>query len=75
MLLFLLEMQCCVCRDGVGDGQIPYIKEHEITAIKRSFAKVGLTEETLKFTYIVVSKRINTRFFQMNGKTPGNPPR
>ena len=49
--------------------------EHEITAIKRSFAKVGLTEETLKFIYIVVSKRINTRFFQMNGKTPGNPPR
>ena len=74
-MLFFLAMQCCVCRDGVGDGQIPYIMEHEITAIKRSFAKVGLTEETLKFTYIVVSKRINTRFFQMNGKTPGNPPR
>merc|ERR1712018_824022 len=38
-------------RDGVGDGQIPYIVDHEIAA----------------------SKRINSRFFKMNGQ-PSNPP-
>ena len=49
-------------RDGVGDGQIPYIVDHEIGAIKRSFQKAYGAGEELKFTYIIVSKRINTRY-------------
>jgi len=60
-------------RDGVGDGQIPYIVDHEIAAIKKSFMQAYKTEDKLKFTYIVVSKRINSRFFKMNGQ-PSNPP-
>jgi len=59
-------------RDGVGDGQIPYVIEHEISAIKNCFKSAGLSEDVL-FTYIIVSKRINTRFFKMGGK-PSNPP-
>jgi len=58
-------------RDGVGDGQIPYVMEHEVTAIEQCFKENGL--EGVKFTYIIVCKRINTRFFRMNGK-PSNPP-
>merc|ERR1719370_841446 len=46
-------------RDGVGDGQINYVLEHEIKAIEKCFQAAGL-----KFTYIIVSKRINTRFFR-----------
>ena len=46
----------------MGDGQIPYIVGHEIAAIKRSFEKAGLSGDELKFTYIIVSKRINTRY-------------
>ena len=34
---------------------------------------VEAAEDKLKFTYIVVSKRINSRFFKMNGH-PNNPP-
>ena len=60
-------------RDGVGDGQIPYVMEHEITAIQNCFRAAGLTDDQLLFTYIIVSKRINTRFFKMGGK-PSNPP-
>merc|ERR1712098_860960 len=60
-------------RDGVGDGQIPYIVDHEIAAIKKSFMQAYKAEDKLKFTYIVVSKRINSRFFKMNGQ-PSNPP-
>merc|ERR1712142_1178673 len=60
-------------RDGVGDGQISYVVEHEIKAIKDCFKKVGLGESELKFTYVVVSKRINTRFFKA-GAQPSNPP-
>ena len=46
----------------MGDGQIPYIVDHEIGAIKRSFKKAYGADEELKFTYIIVSKRINTRY-------------
>ena len=46
----------------MGDGQIPYIVDHEIAAIKRSFQKAYGEGQELKFTYIIVSKRINTRY-------------
>ena len=38
--------------------------EHEITAIQNCFRAAGLTDDQLLFTYIIVSKRINTRFFR-----------
>ena len=45
-------------RDGVGEGQLEEVRENEIKAIKNAIG----TEE-IKLTFIVVSKRINTRFF------------
>jgi len=61
-----------VYRDGVGEGQIPYVKEIEIAAIKSVFKENGFDP---MFAFIVVSKRINSRFFQMdNGGPPNNPP-
>merc|ERR1711909_47250 len=59
--------------DGVGDGQINYVIDHEIAAIMSCLANAGLPEDQVKFTYVIVSKRINTRFFRMNGP-PTNPP-
>ena len=56
-------------RDGVGDGQISYVLDHEVAAIEQCFKMQRL--EGVKFTYVIVSKRINTKFFAMNGK-PGN---
>ena len=56
-------------RDGVGDGQIPYVYETEVKAIEESFKDAGMTD--VKFTYIIVSKRINHRFF--TGPQPDNP--
>jgi len=57
-------------RDGVGDGQILHVKETEIEAIKSCFKAVGLTD--VKFTFIIVSKRIKTRFMT-TGVKPENP--
>ena len=37
--------------------------EHEINAIEKCFQAVGINQADLKFTYIIVSMRINTRFF------------
>merc|ERR1740131_758149 len=64
-------------RDGVGDGQIDYVVEHEIAAIEKVFKTQGLNVDDPKqfrFTYIIVSKRINTRFFKNDPKGPSNPP-
>ena len=59
---------CCILwgllslsRDGVGDGQIPYVLETEVASIESCFKAAGL--EDVKFTYIIVSKRIMTRYF------------
>jgi len=61
-----------VYRDGVGDGEIETVKTVEIENIKRAFEG-----QNIKFTYIIVSKRINSRFFTNgngNGGKLGNPP-
>jgi len=68
-----LPQRIMLYRDGVGDGQINYVVEHEIAAIEKCFKDAGLEANQLKFTYIIVSKRINTRFFRVNG-SPSNPP-
>merc|ERR1712112_247776 len=63
-----------IYRDGVGDGQIQYVIDHEITAILSCLAKAGLPEDQVKFTYIIVNKKINTRIMQMEGRNAVNPP-
>jgi len=68
-----LPARIMLYRDGVGDGQINYVVEHEIKAIEKCFKDAGIDGDQLKFTYIIVSKRINTRFFRMNGGA-SNPP-
>jgi len=65
-----------VYRDGVGDGQIQFVYEHELRAMRKALKDVVPTP---KLTFIIVSKRINTRFFAKPDKTkgfqvPGNPP-
>ncbi|XP_012586283.1 PREDICTED: piwi-like protein 3 [Condylura cristata] len=62
-----------VYRDGVGDGQLQALIDHEIpqfeTALEETFKSFRFT-----LTFIVVKKRINTRFFiETQGKF-GNPP-
>ena len=44
-------------RDGVGDGQIEYVRNSEIKEVKAAFQDQG----DMKFTYIIVSKRVNNR--------------
>jgi aubergine-like protein len=92
----VLPDRIIIYRDGVGDGDIQYVKEvsifrslyssffvlsntivtlfhfqQEIAAMKSVFQEFQISP---KFTFIVVSKRINTRFFTTSipGK-PGNP--
>eukprot|EP00095_Tigriopus_kingsejongensis_P009109 maker-scaffold150_size309978-snap-gene-1.13 protein:Tk09109 transcript:maker-scaffold150_size309978-snap-gene-1.13-mRNA-1 annotation:"giwi protein" len=67
-----LPSRIIVYRDGVGDGQIEYVKEGEITGIKAVFEQFNFNP---KLTFVIVSKRINARFFKplAQGKAT-NPP-
>lgn len=61
-------------RDGVGDGQIPFVFNTELGAIKKALKDVyehhGLPEVPL--LYMIVTKRVNTRiFFDKRNPEPG----
>lgn len=56
----------CVCFfSGVGEGQVSYVKDHEVAdlraTLERHYHDVG---QELRFTFLIVNKRINTRFFK-----------
>ena len=61
-------------RDGVGEGQLEEVKETEIKAIKAVMATLNESGTAdIKLTFIIVSKRINTRFFTDTSPAQ-NPP-
>lgn len=49
-------------RDGVSDGQLPYVAQHEVAQLLSAFKSIHPSFEP-KFTMVVVQKRINARFF------------
>lgn len=52
-------------RDGVGEGQLHQVFQIEVDKIKQRLAEIYKTAgiENVRFCFIVVSKKINTRFF------------
>ncbi|XP_054551166.1 piwi-like protein 3, partial [Talpa occidentalis] len=62
-----------VYRDGVGDGQLQALMDHEIPQFESALEEIF---KSLPFalTFIVVKKRINTRFFIETRGRFGNPP-
>ncbi|KAF7997591.1 hypothetical protein HCN44_006162 [Aphidius gifuensis] len=70
-----LPQQIVIYRDGVGEGQVPYVFEHEVQNIRSrvaNFYQKGPTE--IQMAYVVVTKRLNTRLFADNRGQIGNPP-
>ncbi|XP_074036820.1 piwi like RNA-mediated gene silencing protein aubergine isoform X2 [Leptinotarsa decemlineata] len=59
-----------IYRDGVGDGQLPYVIEHEVENIKKKLTETLYKNNDLKMAFVVVSKRINTRIFTDIGENP-----
>lgn len=51
-----------IYRDGVGDGQLPYVYQHEVEQVKGTLSKY-LKTAPVKMAMIVVTKRIKTRVF------------
>ena len=51
-------------RDGVGEGQVQEVRDKEVAAINRVLKSEFAQEKIpggIKLTFIIVSKRINTR--------------
>lgn len=66
-----LPQRIVIYRDGVGEGQIPYVYEHEVEQLKHRLAQV-YGEQKVMMAFIIVTKRLNTRlFFNKRNPPPG----
>lgn len=55
-------------RDGVGDGQMHYVISHEVDQLRNTLNKhYEIANQELKFAFIIVNKKINTRIFKAAG--------
>ncbi|RWS06115.1 piwi-like protein 1 [Dinothrombium tinctorium] len=61
-----------VYRDGVGEGQIAQVLETEVKDITKAISSASAN---IQFTFIIVSKRINTRLYRPGpNEQYANPP-
>jgi aubergine-like protein len=58
-----------IYRDGVGEGQIPYVYKHEVELLKERL-NMMYSGQPFRMAFIVVTKRINTRLFLNDGNPP-----
>jgi len=63
-----------VYRDGVGDGQLREVYEHELPQYKSAFASILDGTYKPKFAMIIVKKRVSTRLFHAQRGNYTNPP-
>ena len=68
-----LPQRIIVFRDGVGDGQMSFVANHEVEQITRCFAAFGGAYQP-KLCFVVVKKRISTRIMELSGRNVNNPP-
>lgn len=57
-----LPERIIIYRDGVGDGQLMSVMEQEVSQMKHIF-EAASPEYNPRFAFIVVKKRINSRFY------------
>ncbi|XP_072746220.1 piwi-like protein Siwi [Anoplolepis gracilipes] len=58
-----------IYRDGVGEGQVEEVKDRELKQIKESLTALYGVKK-YKMAFIIVTKRLNTRFFFNNANPP-----
>lgn len=59
-------------RNGVGDNQLPIVFKDELPQVQKAFRDMGASP---KFSSIIVTRRVNTRYFEKSGdKVFKNPP-
>jgi len=65
-----LPLKIFYYRDGVGDGQIPFVHSKEVQEMKKA---INMMNSDTKLTVIITSKRINTRFMESRNNMIVNP--
>ncbi|KAK2155427.1 hypothetical protein NP493_2079g00007 [Ridgeia piscesae] len=68
-----LPERIVIYRDGVGDGQLNAVIDHEIPQLKECFKALG-ADYNPRLAVVIVKKRINARFFAKAGQRLNNPP-
>jgi aubergine-like protein len=58
-------------RDGVGEGQLRFVHEHEVQKLRQAISNIS---PDIKFSFIVVTKKHHTQFYKpKNGNGFENP--
>lgn len=70
---FSLPDRIMFYRDGVGEGQTSYVYEHELRHLRDTLQQF-YGDKPLKLGFIIVSKRINTKFFMEDRQRVSNVP-
>ncbi|XP_001605719.1 piwi-like protein Siwi [Nasonia vitripennis] len=65
-----LPSKIIIYRDGVGEGQLPFVYDYEVTQVRDSLSKIYARPEHIKLAFIIVTKRLNTRFFLNKNNPP-----
>lgn len=66
-----------IYRDGVGDGQLQQVFEHELPQYKAAFEQLSqgaAVKYNPKFAMVIVKKRVSTRLFLESNQGCSNPP-
>ncbi|XP_026806338.1 piwi-like protein Siwi [Rhopalosiphum maidis] len=61
-----------IYRDGVGDGQIEYVQKTEVDQVKEACKEI-YKDQKVGLAFVIVKKRINTKFFKFEGEIHENP--
>jgi aubergine-like protein len=64
-----LPQRIVIYRDGVGEGEIPYVYKHEVELLKEQLNKM-YGGQLVRMAFIIVTKKINTRLFYNNSNPP-----
>ena len=70
--MFYVVLKVIIYRDGVSDGQLNVVVDHELKQIMETFPKIQ-TGYDPKLAFVIVKKRGNARFFQQEGRNIQNP--
>jgi len=62
-----------IYRDGISDGQLAMVKEHEIPQIEKAFSMIDANYKPL-LSVVIVKKRGSTRLFASTNNQLQNPP-
>ncbi|XP_025996030.2 piwi-like protein Siwi isoform X2 [Solenopsis invicta] len=65
-----LPIRFVIYRDGVGEGQVSQVLEREVAQIKRKLDQMYGAPDRYTMAFIIVTKRLNTRFFHNDDNPP-----